>query len=271
MSEKILNFVSFKKSLIFRIIKGIFKIKMLNYLKNRKLKINFLVLLYSFTWCLFMSGCGNNTEQSENNKHSDISEYSKNLNSYSLHLNLDRNALENLLTFKKEENEYKLIPATNSKKDLEFWINLVTKDKDYIKTYFLNREPIDADKARNKFNSTIKSMWYAEKPDSLMFIILLNNNYAGIIKCTDLSVKNAATVGFITAKEYCGQGVATHGLRMFLELIKYLKDTKVCETQTISLWIFDDNLASLSVAKNIGFTFAKYDNKNKRARYDFNL
>ncbi len=154
---------------------------------------------------------------------------------------------------------------------MEYWKSLVSTDKDYIQTFFLNKEPLTESKAISQFNDTIKIMWETEKPDFLLFIVLLNGDYAGIIKCVGLTYGKTTTIGFITAKEYAGQGVATHALKMLVSFIKYLKESRFYSVPTASLWIFDDNLASVAVAKKNKFIYTEQDVENKRGRYSLEL
>ncbi len=66
--------------------------------------------------CLLTAGCSNNSQKTENTTSSITESTTISSYSYAPHLNLDEKTLENLLTIKNDNKEYKLIPATNSKK-----------------------------------------------------------------------------------------------------------------------------------------------------------
>lgn len=247
---------------------------------NQKTRTNLLASCMVLATCFFTSACSNGSSV-ENNSNSSTAVQVKtqaqpkteneNLYSYASHLNLSNEELENLLTVTKEGNEYKLIPVTSNSKEYEdFWCDLVTTNEDYMQTFFLNRKLPSKSRALSQFRSKLKSMWNSRKADTLFFITTLNGEYCGTVESAGLSTEDGI-IGYITKQEYAGKGIASTSLEMFVNLIKHLNSTGFYNVKTLSLWIFDDNAASISVAKKNGFVFAEADPENKRSRYSLEI
>ncbi len=219
---------------------------------------------------LFTPGCGNAPKQPDvSNVSFSVSKTDLEGYSYASRIGLDPQTLEDLLTIKENAKEYKLIPAVRNTSHEEYWKNLVTDNDDYIKTFFLNRKALTKVQAIVEFREAINVMWNDASPDELFFISTLNGNYAGIIKCSGLT-SSETTIGYVTAKEYKGQNVATNALKMLVKLLKRLNENKFYSIEKTLLWIFDDNPASIAVAEKNGFTYDKQDAANNRARYKLN-
>lgn len=235
---------------------------------RKKLKIGILVSCFIGGICCLTSSCTNTSNNQENTSSLEIKTKNDNTYSYASHLNLSEKELENLLTIKSQGNEYKLIPTTDSDVHKDFWCNLVTTDEKYMQTFFLNRKLPSKSRAESQFNSKIKSMWKSSnQPDSLFFLVMLNGEYCGAIESAELTSEETAFIGYITKKEYSGQGVATNALKIFVNLIRTLNDSNFYNVSNLSLWIFDSNKASINVAKKNGFVYTEADAINKRSRY----
>lgn len=236
------------------------------------LKRVFTLLLFPAI-CLSIQGCNNNNivQNQNENPVSRASSTESNRYSYASRLNLDESTLENLLKTSQNGKEYKLIPAANSSKDLDYWTNLVTTDKEYMQTFFLNRDLLDNRRATSQYDEIFESMWVETKPNTLLFIATLDGKYCGIIGCDEIKDSSSPIVFYATSKEYKNQGIATNSVKMLINLLKHLNETKFYDIKSISVWIFDDNIASITVAKNNGFVYTENDEVNKRSRYSLTL
>jgi len=241
--------------------------KFLSKKVKRKTLISYMMLIIS----LALTGCNKsdvNVEKAKDNSSSVTSKASVHSDSYASHLNLDEEVLDSLLVTKKEDaTEYKLVPATSSKDHIEYYKNLVTSNPDYIQTYYLSRTPPTKEEASLKFSKNVNTMWNTKKPDYLLFLVTLNGEYCGVIECGGLKSRENPTIGYVTEKEYAGKGVATNALEMLVKLVKHLNSTGFYNVADLSLWIFDENLPSIAVAKKNGFDYAESDSENKRKRY----
>ncbi len=236
---------------------------------HTKKSLNLMWLCLVLITSLFVPGCGG--AQITQNTPFLSEKTNEDQYAYASHLDLDQQTLENLLTIKENNKEYKLIPAGKYTKDENYWTNLVTNDENYIQTFFLNRKALTKIQAVLEYRNAINIMWNNKLPDELFFIATLNGDYAGILKCSGLSSGEDVTIGYVTAKEYAGQGVATNSLKMFVELIKHLNKNEFCSVKKLLLWIFDDNPASIAVAQKNGFTCDEKDAENERSRYSLDI
>lgn len=236
-----------------------------------KFKKKFIVLFCLLFLGLFVAGCGNQIENIQE-KSQIHTESTQNPFVFSAQINLDRQVLESLLTRENNGNIYKLIPATDSNKDLKYWKDLVVfGDEKYVGSYFLDRKLRTENQAKSRYEKIMTAMWQQKPPDTQFYIILLNEEFAGIIDATELTSDYNAKIGYITAQHQVSKGVATNALHIVVELLKYLKCNNFYSIPNISLWIFDDNAASITVAKKNGFVYAELDIENKRSRYILNL
>lgn len=246
----------------------------MKFFSNKKLSIKYILMCTLLAAGLLVTGCSNNSNVQNTDSsvvESKVETTSQALVDFASHLSLDEKELGNVLTITEDDKEYKLLPATESEEDLNYWKGLTTKDKEYIQTFFQNREPLTESSATSQFNKTMRSMWKTKKPDSMLFIVLLNGNYAGIINCAGLKGTTGVTIGYVTAKEYSGQGVATNALKMFIQFVKHLNEKSSYKVPKAMLYIFDDNAASIRVSEKNGFTFVEDDEKTKISKYELKL
>ncbi len=235
---------------------------------SSKIKSLFIVL-WAFALGVTLSSCKNTTSQIPNDSPAQNLQYS--VSRCASLLGIDENKLQNLLSKNKGDKEFKLIPATNSSKYKDYWCQLVTTNEDYMQGYFLDRKVYSKQSAIYQFNSMIQNMWQSQKPDTLFFIITLNDEFCGILESSGLVYAEHPRIGYITEQQYSGQGVASTSLEMFVELIKYLNGKEIYNVSDLSLWIFNNNIASQKVAKNNNFKYAEDDPKYKRKRYELKI
>lgn len=242
----------------------------MNFFRRSKRQLSYVLMCLLTICSVFIVGCSNSQQTPESPTFT--SEEATKQYSYAVYLGLDKSTFEDLLTMKVDDNEYKLIPASNNSKYREYWTSLVTKDENYVKLFFQNRQGVNREQAISKFNNYIGAMWnFQGVPDELFFITAVNGKFAGIIMCSGITSEDTVTIGYITAKEYAGQGIATNSLKIMVKLIKHLNSTKFCHASAASVWIFDDNPASIAVANNNGFVYQEHDSENNKSRYSTSI
>lgn len=219
----------------------------------------------------FKSSTTNNDNHLEDSGSSIKNNTKDNPFSFCTNIKLDEEKLKNLLKCKIGEKEYKLVPVMDNDEDKQYWKDLVTKDENYVKTFFLGRHTLSEKDAEYMFRETIRHMWKTTPPIELFFKVYLNDERCGIFMCDYLDTDDEVEFAYMTEKKFTNQKVASTSVKIIVDFLKYLNETKFYNIKTVSLWIFDENKASIQVAKNNDFKFVEKDPPNKRSKYSLNI
>ena len=187
-------------------------------------------------------------------------------------LSLDKTDLENNLTLKNNGDTFKLVPATDTSKDLDFYKSLVVYgDEEYTKLYFQNKKMKSDQQAKNYYNSYMKDMWKKSPPNSLFFLMSLNNERVGIISTSTLTSSDEITIGYVTEQSKANKGIATNSLKIMVQLLKYMKDNSIYNYSKLALWIFDENTGSIKVAEKNGFELSEKNEAKQLSKYTLKI
>lgn len=187
-------------------------------------------------------------------------------------LNINKTDLENELTLKNGNNIFKLVPATQSSTDLDFYKDLVVYgDKEYTKLYFQNKKMKNEEQAKSHYSSYMTDMWKNSPPHSLFFLISLNDERVGIISTSALVSSDEVTIGYITKQSKTNRGIATNSLKIIVQLLKNIKNNNTYKYSKLSLWIFDENVNSIKVAKRNGFELSEKNYEQQLSKYTLSL
>lgn len=198
--------------------------------------------------------------------------YNSNFERLSKLLNVSKTNLENKLTLKNGEDIFKLVPATENSVDLDFYKDLVVYgDEEYTKLYFQNKKMKNEEQARNHYNSYMMDMWKKSPPSSLFFLISLNDERVGIISTGTLVSSDEIMIGYVTEQSKANKGIATNALKIIVQLLKQMKDNNTYNYSKLSLWIFDENVSSIKVAKRNGFELSEKNYDQQLSKYTLNL
>ena len=121
------------------------------------------------------------------------------------------------------------------------------------------------------FSETMHHMWKTNPPIEMFFKVYLNGERCGIFMCDYLDTSDDVEFAYMTEKNFTNKKVASTSVKMIINLLKHLNETEFYDINTVSLWIFDDNAASIKVAKNNGFKFVEKDPPNKRSKYSLSI
>lgn len=198
--------------------------------------------------------------------------YNNNFERLSKLLNVNKINLEDKLTLKNGNDTFKLVPATETSTDLDFYKDLVVYgDEEYTKLYFQNKKMKNEEQANNYYNSYMMDMWKKSPPHSLFFLISLNDERVGIISTSTLISSDEITIGYITEQSKSNKGIATNSLKIMVQLLKYMKDNNTYNYSKLSLWIFDENVSSIKVAQRNGFELSEKNSDKQISKYTLNL
>ncbi|MGN1044280.1 MAG: GNAT family N-acetyltransferase [Acutalibacteraceae bacterium] len=240
--------------------------------KHKKKILVFALSILSSGLLIGCSSITNNPTTNASEQTYSSQDYENSFQSLSEVLNISKDELENKLTLKNNDNTYRLVPATNTSENLNFYKDLVVYgDKEYTKLYFQNKKMKDERQAENYYNSYMNEMWKKSPPDLYFFLTFLNNEPAGIISTSSLTDSKEITIGYITDQSKANKKVATNSLKILVEFLKYLKSANVYNYEKLSLWIFDENISSIKVAQNNGFTLSDTNKDKQMSKYTLNL
>lgn len=199
-------------------------------------------------------------------------DYNDSFQNLSKLLNVDKTELESKLTLKNGNDTLKLVPAMNTSKDLDFYKSLVVYgDEEYTKLYFQNKKMKNEQQAKNYYNSNMKDMWKKSPPNSLFFLISLNNERVGIISTSTLTSSDEITIGYVTEQSKANKGIATNSLKIMVQLLKYMKDNSIYNYSKLALWIFDENTGSIKVAEKNGFKLSEKNEAKQLSKYTLKI
>ena len=78
-------------------------------------------------------------------------------------------------------------------------------------------------------------------------------------------------IGYVTEQSKANKGIATNALKIIVQLLKQMKDNNTYNYSKLSLWIFDENVSSIKVAKRNGFELSEKNYDQQLSKYTLNL
>ncbi len=206
----------------------------------------------------------NKESTNEEEKYSDIYE------SFSKKLGIDKNELIELLSLKEGENNFKLIPISDSEEFTEFWKDLfVRANPDYMKYYATGKLKTNS-QASADFKRRYTRMWNPNskkiiKPFSMAFISTYNGEFAGEIVAGPIrgSKHIIPEIGYVTLQKFCGKHIASNGLKILIDFLKKLNELSIYNIKTLRATVHLKNYASQKVLSKCGF------NAKKKLTYSF--
>ncbi len=207
------------------------------------------------------------TENQEANKEDKYLEIYEN---FSKKFGMDKDKLIELLSLREGENNFKLIPISDSEEFTEFWKDLfVRADKNYMKYYATGKLKTDS-QATADFNRRYNRMWNSNskkniKPFSMAFISAFNGDFAGEIVIGPVrgGENVVPEIGYVTSKKFCGKKITSNSLKILINFIKHLNKSGIYNIKTLRATAHSKNKASQKILSKCGF------NAQKKLTYSF--